>query len=708
MLVATAVLLAACWTAVPAGAATLNLDVTPTVTDTPNDGVVGPGDQLTITLKVTNNGTTAASPDGTLTSSTTGVTVTQGTSAYPGIAPGTSAANDTPFKVTVDKSLVCGTTLNFKLSLTDGTDTANVPFTIDTGAPSTTPQSYSGSPASVGSVGTQLRPRLAAEGTADVATPGIIKAVEVNVGQLQHDNIGHLTLTLVAPDGRAVPLVNGRGGPAPDDFTNTTFTETGAAFSDSDLHHTGAFQVAALTVFRNMNQAGRWRLDIDQTDPGEHGRLASWTLKIKSADCSPHSFVDLKVPPRVDPNATVALDASGSRSATNSIKQYEWDYGDGHFVTGTSTVSHSFGYGPHTVKVRVTDDGGVIDTVSKTFMASFAPTATIATVVGAKQEKDVELDGSASSDVESPTLTKYEWDLDNNGTFTDATGSRPVVRFHTSGTHTINLRVTDGDGATGVDSKTFDVAPTFAPTPVVAATPNPVAAGALVSFDASGSTDDGTIVAYDWDLDGNGTFETTGTSPTAGRSYPNAGVVSVGLKLTDDDGRFTVTHIAVLVRGAGGGSGPGSPGATPGGRTPTGGTGAAGGAEGGIAGGPAQGALAASLAGSPIQKLKLITKTGLSLSCRADRAATCSVTATLPAAKARSLGLSKSRKKAFVLGRASVRLRKAGTATITVRVSKRTLGRLRHVSRVSVLVTGKAADSGGGRAVLRRVVLLRR
>src|SRR3954469_10713417 len=34
------------------------------------------------------------------------------------------------------------------------------------------------------------------------------------------------------------------------------------------------------------------------------------------------------------------------------------------------------------------------------------------------------------------------------------------------------------------------------------------------------------IVRYDWDLDGNGTFETTtGGSPTVTRSYPKPGVV---------------------------------------------------------------------------------------------------------------------------------------------------------------------------------------
>ena len=58
--------------------------------------------------------------------------------------------------------------------------------------------------------------------------------------------------------------------------------------------------------------------------------------------------------------------------------------------------------------------------------------------------------------------------------------------------------------------------------------------------------------------------------------------------------------------------------------------------------------LAAAPAGSAIQPLKLVVKKGLGPRCSADRAATCSVTASLQPGDARKLGLSKSRTKAYV------------------------------------------------------------
>jgi hypothetical protein len=73
-----------------------------------------------------------------------------------------------------------------------------------------------------------------------------------------------------------------------------------------------------------------------------------------------------------------------------------------------------------------------------------------------------------------------------------------------------------------------------------------------VAFDGSASSDpDGTIAKYEWDLDGNGSFETsTGTTASASRIYTAAATLTVGLRVTDNDAAATTTTRSLVVNSA--------------------------------------------------------------------------------------------------------------------------------------------------------------
>src|SRR5439155_160505 len=90
------------------------------------------------------------------------------------------------------------------------------------------------------------------------------------------------------------------------------------------------------------------------------------------------------------------------------------------------------------------------------------------------------------------------------------------------------------------------------PVPAFTASASSAFAGDQVDFDATASSDpDGTIDRYEWDLDGNGSFETdTGATPSASRTYLAPASVNVGLRVTDDRGnQRTVSHsLSVLTR----------------------------------------------------------------------------------------------------------------------------------------------------------------
>ena len=98
-------------------------------------------------------------------------------------------------------------------------------------------------------------------------------------------------------------------------------------------------------------------------------------------------------------------------------------------------------------------------------------------------------------------------------------------------------------------------------------------AGQAVSFAPTAFTDpDGSIASYAWDLDGNGSFESSGGAPT--HTYNNAGTYTVALEYTDDRGETSpATRHELVIAPASGAGGPAGGGST-GGQTGSGRSGA--------------------------------------------------------------------------------------------------------------------------------------
>jgi PKD repeat protein len=161
----------------------------------------------------------------------------------------------------------------------------------------------------------------------------------------------------------------------------------------------------------------------------------------------------------------------------------------------------------------------------------------------------VNFDGSASNDPDG-TIVKYEWDLDGNGSLETETGAEAVTQktYATAGSYDVRLRVTDSSGNKSSTVRTITVT-NRAPLSAFSASPSSATKGQLVTLDASASTDpDGTVAKYEWDLDGNGSYETnTGTTPTTSRSYGAAGTVEVKLRVTDDKGATAVSTQKVTI-----------------------------------------------------------------------------------------------------------------------------------------------------------------
>jgi len=191
--------------------------------------------------------------------------------------------------------------------------------------------------------------------------------------------------------------------------------------------------------------------------------------------------------PAHPPTIPVKFDGSGSHHTDPSRKivLYEWDFdGDGVYDYSSSDpfAEHAYPayYNPdgsidwdatakaYTIYLRVTDDDPVtpktdVDTcvvhiTAPPWKPVSDPDGPYEGYVGLP----VQLDGSKSYDPESKmfpedhpwyeTIATYEWDLDYDGEFDDATGPNPTHTWSNEGLYIIGLKVTDsqpsGPGST--------------------------------------------------------------------------------------------------------------------------------------------------------------------------------------------------------------------------------------------------------------------
>ena len=244
--------------------------------------------------------------------------------------------------------------------------------------------------------------------------------------------------------------------------------------------------------------------------------------------------------------APVSFSAAGSTDDDGTIDKYEWDLnGDGTFEKTTTSPTTTGRYseaGNISVKVRVTDDDGAKDTATLVLKAHRAPSARITGKAVAVVGEGLTFTSASTDD---NGIASLEWDMDGDGVF-ERTGPQQSTSFGTTGPHKISLRATDILGASSTALITVRVH--RAPTALIVTKPPSPVVNQPTTLDGSRSSDDGTIAKYEWDLNGDGTFETaTGAVPTATTTFTATGPATVGLKVTDDDGATDQTTLKLQV-----------------------------------------------------------------------------------------------------------------------------------------------------------------
>lgn len=227
--------------------------------------------------------------------------------------------------------------------------------------------------------------------------------------------------------------------------------------------------------------------------------------------------------------------------------------------------------------------------------------------------------------------------------------------------------------------------------------PDAATTGTGVLFDASGSADpEGAALTYDWDLDGDGVYERTGTTdPTVLTSFATAGDHVVRVRVSDGELASVAQHsIAVVAPTSTGTGGTDTSG------TGTGGTGTSDGTSGtntGDAGGAAAGRLSIRMARTPVTLR--VSRGRFVLSLRG--CARCGGRLTVTSAR-RVAG------KRVRLGAARFSVRADGRVKVRVRLSRRGRALLRRHPKLGGTVALRVTRSGSAASARGRVILRRR
>ena len=214
-------------------------------------------------------------------------------------------------------------------------------------------------------------------------------------------------------------------------------------------------------------------------------------------------------------------------SNPDNIRQYEWDFGDGNFITGNRSSSNTYpGIGVYNPRLRITDKAGCQKTYAGPPLGLGGPSPSFNAPV---RQGCVGLivnftDNSTFSG--SNNIVSRVWDFGDGNKYTAGPSETSVTHtYSASGSHTVILVVTDVNGCFET-RRLLNYVTVTDPTVTLSASEIETCPGAPVQFTSTKSSGGG---VFNWDF-GDGR---TGTNPIPVHIFTTPGLYTVKLRVRD-------------------------------------------------------------------------------------------------------------------------------------------------------------------------------
>ena len=330
-----------------------------------------------------------------------------------------------------------------------------------------------------------------------------------------------------------------------------------ASSIDGELSSSSNFNTSSLNVgnhtisFRVQDNSGVW---------------SDWdTVFLVIINVPPTASIDSISPSPARFDEEVTLIGSGIDS-DGSVVTFQWVSDvDGSLSTEESFSTTNFTTGIHQISFRVQDNNGAWSswhTVELHVYPNTPPSNTIDSIEPSAAEAGttVFFDGTGSDS--DGAVVAYLWasSIDGELSTEEDFSSNSLSLGH----HVITFRVQDNDGA--VFNRTWSNPPHVSLW--IYALPTAIAGdnftgepGDTFQFDGLGTDNDGSIIKYEWDFEGDGVYRWSSTNDgNTTYVYNSKGTYTVTLRVTDEDGFTATDSLVVTVSKAGGDNGDGDDG----------------------------------------------------------------------------------------------------------------------------------------------------
>ena len=243
-----------------------------------------------------------------------------------------------------------------------------------------------------------------------------------------------------------------------------------------------------------------------------------------------------------NPVYTISVSTSPSDLNTSPTGAGQYPFGQNATVTAQPVYGYIFqNWTEGSNQVSTSPAYQFMVTEDRNLVAMFIPNSPPVSEAGGpytvNEGSSVKVDASGSSDPDGDNLT-YAWDLDNDGTYENTGVTATLTPSDGNANIIVGLQVSDGNGGVSTDTATVTVTNVDPTVGHINPPIDPLSAGTTVTASAN-FTDPGAdthSALWNW---GDGTTSpgnVTDTSVAGSHIYTTAGIYTVTLTVTDDDG----------------------------------------------------------------------------------------------------------------------------------------------------------------------------